>query len=333
MGGAANVFLARDHKLDPPRITALKVLLPELTDDPEALAMFFSEARIAARLNHPNIVEINGFGRTEGIYCLAMEFVFGASLGAVLAQSARSGRPLTVGALLTIIANVLDALEYAHTLDPFISLSFAAAATKNLKLGTGISLIPQRDHIVTAKVVASLDMMSNGRFTLGIGGGWNVEEMENHGATYKTRFKLMRERVLAMKALWTEEEAEFDGEMVKLEKSWSWPKPLQKPHPPIILGGETKYTLQRVAEFCDGWLPRVTPDFDPSENMARLRQAAEEAGRDPKELSVTLFRAPAEPQQLEACAQAGIDGGLFQLPSADRETILPLLDEYAGLIT
>ncbi len=223
--------------------------------------------------------------------------------------------------------------EYAHTLDPFISLSFAAAATKNLKLGTGISLIPQRDHIVTAKVVASLDMMSNGRFTLGIGGGWNVEEMENHGATYKTRFKLMRERVLAMKALWTEEEAEFDGEMVKLEKSWSWPKPLQKPHPPIILGGETKYTLQRVAEFCDGWLPRVTPDFDPSENMARLRQAAEEAGRDPKELSVTLFRAPAEPQQLEACAQAGIDGGLFQLPSADRETILPLLDEYAALLT
>ena len=184
--------------------------------------------------------------------------------------------------------------EYAHTLDPFISLSFAAAATTNLKLGTGISLIPQRDPIVTAKVVASLDMMSKGRITLGIGGGWNIEEMESHGATYKTRFKLMRERVLAMKALWTEEEASFDGEMVKFEKSWSWPKPLQKPHPPVILGGETKYTLQRVAEYGDGWLPRVTPNFDPEKDMARLREAADEAGRDFKELSVTLFRAPAD---------------------------------------
>ncbi len=223
--------------------------------------------------------------------------------------------------------------EYAHTLDPFISLSFAAAATTNLKLGTGISLIPQRDPIVTAKVVASLDMMSKGRITLGIGGGWNIEEMESHGATYKTRFKLMRERVLAMKALWTEEEASFDGEMVKFEKSWSWPKPLQKPHPPVILGGETKYTLQRVAEYGDGWLPRVTPNFDPEKDMARLREAADEAGRDFKELSVTLFRAPADAQQLEACQQAGIHGGLFQLPSADRETILPMLDDYAKLLT
>lgn len=222
--------------------------------------------------------------------------------------------------------------EYAHTLDPFISLSFAAAATTKLKLGTGISLIPQRDPIVTAKVVASLDMMSNGRFTLGIGGGWNVEEMESHGATYKTRFRIMRERVLAMKALWTEDEAEFNGEFVTFEKSWSWPKPVQRPHPPVILGGETKYTLQRVAEYGDGWLPRVTPGFDPAENMARLRQAAEEAGRDPKELTCTLFRAPTEPQQLEACAQAGVHGGLFQLPSANRETILPMLDEYAKLL-
>ena len=223
--------------------------------------------------------------------------------------------------------------EYAHPLDPFISLSFATAATTNLKLGTGISLIPQRDPIVTAKVVASLDMMSKGRITLGIGGGWNIEEMESHGATYKTRFKLMRERVLAMKALWTEEEASFDGEMVKFEKSWSWPKPLQKPHPPVILGGETKYTLQRVAEYGDGWLPRVTPNFDPEKDMARLREAADEAGRDFKELSVTLFRAPADAQQLEACQQAGIHGGLFQLPSADRETILPMLDDYAKLLT
>ncbi|NKB57716.1 MAG: TIGR03619 family F420-dependent LLM class oxidoreductase [Alphaproteobacteria bacterium] len=223
--------------------------------------------------------------------------------------------------------------EYAHTHDPFVALSFAAAATTKLKLGTGIALLPQREPIVTAKAAASLDMLSNGRFIFGIGGGWNVEEMENHGTTYKERFALMRENVLAMKALWTEDEAEFNGDMVKFEKSWSWPKPLQKPHPPIILGGETKYTLRRVVEFCDGWLPRVTPDFDPTESMARLREAADEAGRDMSDLSVTVFRAPPDAQKLESFAQAGISGGLLQLPSADRDTVLRLLDEYAPLVS
>ncbi len=222
--------------------------------------------------------------------------------------------------------------EYAHTHDPFVALSFAAAATTKLKLGTGISLLPQREPIVTAKVIASLDMLSNGRFVLGIGGGWNVEEMEHHGTTYKERFKLMRETVLAMKALWTEEEAEFNGDLIKFEKSWSWPKPVQKPHPPIILGGETNYTLRRVAEYCDGWLPRVTPDFDPAESMARLRQAADEAGRDMSELSVTVFRAPPDAQKLESYAQAGISAGLLQLPSADRDTVLRILDEHAPLL-
>ena len=146
--------------------------------------------------------------------------------------------------------------EYWHTLDPFVGLMAAAAVTKNLKVGTGICLIPERDPIVTAKEVASLDLLSGGRFEFGIGGGWNIEEMENHGARYNTRFKLMRERILAMKALWTEEEAEYHGDMVNFDKVWSYPKPTQKPHPPIILGGETDYTLRRVVEFCDGWFPR-----------------------------------------------------------------------------
>jgi probable F420-dependent oxidoreductase len=146
--------------------------------------------------------------------------------------------------------------RYSHTHDPFVALSFAAAATKKLILGTGICLIPERDPIVTAKCVASLDQLSGGRFVFGIGGGWNVEEMENHGADYKTRFKLMRERVLAMKALWTEDEAAYRGEMVGFDPVWSWPKPKQKPHPPILLGGETDYTLRRVVEYCDGWFPR-----------------------------------------------------------------------------
>lgn len=222
--------------------------------------------------------------------------------------------------------------EYAHTHDPFVALSFAAAVTTKLKLGTGISLIPQRDPIVTAKCVASLDMMSKGRFIFGIGGGWNVDEMENHGAAYKTRFKLLRERVLAMKALWTEEEAAFHGEMVNFDPAWAYPKPIQSPHPPIILGGETDYTLRRVVEFCDGWLPRVTPDFDPIVAMQRLRNNAEDAGRNAEELTVTVFRAPADRAQLDDYAAAGIHRGLFQLPSADSAAILKRLDELAKLI-
>ena len=138
---------------------------------------------------------------------------------------------------------------YSHTHDPFVALSFAAAATRTLKLGTGIALIPQRDPIITAKSVASLDQLSGGRFMFAIGGGWNVEEMENHGARYDTRFKLLRERVLAMKALWTQEQAEFHGEHVNFDPVWQYPKPKQKPHPPILLGGETDHTVRRVVEF------------------------------------------------------------------------------------
>ena len=146
--------------------------------------------------------------------------------------------------------------RYSHTHDPFVALSFAAAATRTLKLGTGIALVPQRDPIITAKSVASLDQLSGGRFIFAIGGGWNVEEMENHGARYETRFKLLRERVLAMKALWTQEQAEFHGEFVNFDPVWLYPKPKQKPHPPVLLGGETDHTVRRVVEFCDGWFPR-----------------------------------------------------------------------------
>ena len=134
--------------------------------------------------------------------------------------------------------------RYAHTHDPFVALAFAAAATRRLKLGTGIALVPQRDPIVTAKSVASLDHLSGGRFIFGIGGGWNVEEMENHGARYDTRFKLLRERVLAMKELWSKEQAEFHGELVNFDPVWQYPKPKQTPHPPILLGGETDYTVR-----------------------------------------------------------------------------------------
>jgi len=189
--------------------------------------------------------------------------------------------------------------HYSHTHDPFIALSFAAAATRTLKLGTGVALVPERDPIITAKSVASLDHLSEGRFLFGIGGGWNAEEMENHGTRYEMRFKLLRERVLAMKALWTQDEAQFHGELVRFDPVWLYPKPKQKPHPPILLGGETDHTLRRVAEFCDGWLPRARGDWQPGTALARLRRVADAAGRDPATLSITVFNAPAD------CADAG----------------------------
>lgn len=222
--------------------------------------------------------------------------------------------------------------HYSHTHDPFVALSFAARVTTTLKLGTGICLVPQRDPIVTAKSIASLDLLSGGRFVFGMGGGWNVEEMENHGAEYKTRFKLLRENVLAMKAMWTEENAEFHGEFVDFDPIWSWPKPAQQPHPPILLGGETDHTLRRVVEFCDGWFPRANYAFDPNDGMTRLRNMAEANGRDMSTLSVTVFRAPPDAAVLDGYREAGISRALLELPSADRDTVLSLLDDYAKLI-
>ena len=209
--------------------------------------------------------------------------------------------------------------RYAHTHDSFVALSFAAAASRKLLLGTGICLIPERDPIVTAKCVASLDQLSGGRFVFGIGGGWNVEEMENHGARYNTRFKLMRERILAMKALWTEEEAEFHGEMVDFDKVWSWPKPAQKPHPPIILGGETDYTLRRVVEYCDGWFPRPGRGYEIKQQLDRLHHMAEEKGRDPKTLSTSVFRAPPDRAALKEYEAAGIDRAVLEIPDERRD--------------
>jgi len=221
--------------------------------------------------------------------------------------------------------------RYKHSHDPFVALSFAAAATRKLVLGTGICLIPQRDPIVTAKCVASLDQLSGGRFVFGIGGGWNVDEMENHGARYETRFQLLRERVLAMKALWTEEVAQFHGKMVNFDPVWLYPKPAQRPHPPILLGGESDHTLQRVVEFCDGWFPRARPGFTAKEAVERLRRAAAAAGRDFSTLSISVFRAPADASVLADYRQAGIARAVLEVPDGSRDEILRLLDKHASL--
>jgi probable F420-dependent oxidoreductase len=220
---------------------------------------------------------------------------------------------------------------YIHAHDPFVALSFAGAATKKLRLGTGVCLVPQRDPIVTAKAIASLDAMSGGRFVFGIGAGWNQDEMENHGTVYDTRYKVMRERVLAMKTLWTQEQAAYHGEFVNFDPVWMWPKPEQKPHPPILLGGNTDHTLRRVVEFCDGWIPLGRAGFDAPKEVARLQRAAEAGKRDPKSLSVTVFGAAADKAALDAYRNAGIDRALLQIPDESRDEILRLVDKLAPL--
>jgi probable F420-dependent oxidoreductase len=221
---------------------------------------------------------------------------------------------------------------YSHSHDPFVALSFAAAATTKILLGTGICLVPQRDPIVTAKSIASLDRLSNGRFVFGIGGGWNVDEMENHGARYETRFKLMRERILAMKALWTQDEASFHGEMVNFDPVWLYPKPLQRPHPPILLGGSSDHTLKRVVEFCDGWLPIARSGFNAKEAVARLQKAAAAAGRDYATLSISAFAAPPQEAILDEYREAGLHRAVLVIPDSTRDEILKALDNYARLV-
>lgn len=221
--------------------------------------------------------------------------------------------------------------EYWHTLDPFVALAAAAAVTTRLKVGTGICLVIERDPITLAKEVASLDLLSRGRFVFGIGGGWNAEEMENHGTDPKARWRLLRERVLAMKAIWTEAEAEFHGELVGFDPIWAYPKPVQKPHPPILLGGEGRFTLRRVVEFCDGWFPRGRGEPDIAGGIAELRALAEKAGRDPSSISVSVFGAKPDAAVLRGYEKLGVERAILPLPSAGRETLLPLLDRHAEL--
>jgi probable F420-dependent oxidoreductase len=222
--------------------------------------------------------------------------------------------------------------EYWHTYDPFVALTAAALATERLKVATGICLVVERDPIITAKEVATLDRLSNGRFIFGIGGGWNVEEMENHGTRFDRRWQILRERVLAMKEIWTKDEPEFHGEFVNFDKIWLYPKPQQKPHPPIVLGAGGSATFGRVVEFCDGWVPIAPMPTDIAEQVAALRQRAEAAGRDPDSISVSFYDAEPERATIDHLARAGVGRVIFLLPSAGAETVLPLLDKYAALI-
>ena len=222
--------------------------------------------------------------------------------------------------------------DYWSAYDPFIALMAAAGATKRLKLGTGICLVIERDPIVTAKEVATLDRLSGGRVLFGIGGGWNAEEMENHGTAWKSRWRLLRERVLAMKAIWTEREASYQGEFVRFEKIWADPKPLQKPHPPIIIGGDGEKTFDRVVEFGDGWMPIMRPHTSPVEKIPALRERLKRraairsrcrcrsSSRRPSGRRSTRSRRRACSAPSSAC------------PSAPRDEVLPKLDAYAAVM-
>jgi len=223
--------------------------------------------------------------------------------------------------------------EYWHTHDPFVALAMAAAVTQRLKVGTGICLVIQRDTITLAKEVATLDFLSGGRFVFGIGGGWNVEEMANHGTDFRTRWKKLREQVAALKKIWTEDEPEFHGEFVNFDPIWSWPKPAQKPHPPILLGGHSKQVLQRVVDYCDGWMPLGVRGTVVIQQIEQLRQLAEEKGRDPKTISISVYSVPADPAVIDAFRAAHVERVIFGLPPAGRDRVLPLLDRYAKLIS
>jgi probable F420-dependent oxidoreductase len=221
--------------------------------------------------------------------------------------------------------------DYWHTHDLFVALAMAAAATKTLKVGSGICLVVERDPIMLAKEVATLDFLSNGRFLFGIGGGWNVEEMANHGTDFTRRWKLLRERIEAMKVIWREDDAAYHGELVNFDPIWSWPKPVQKPHPPIFLGGHGAKALQRVVRYCDGWLPIPVRAGSLPDEIADLRRRAADAGRDPDSISINLYGVPADADTLRSYAAAGVRRGIFSLPSAGRDKVLPLLDRYAAV--
>jgi probable F420-dependent oxidoreductase len=223
--------------------------------------------------------------------------------------------------------------KYYDVMDPFVSLSAAAVATRSLRIATGVCLVAQRDPIQTAKLVASLDRVSGGRFLFGVGGGWNAEEMADHGTRFGTRFKLMRERIEAMRRIWTEDAAEYHGELVDFGPMISRPKPLQQPHPPILVGGAFPYAARRALRYGDGWVPHASrPQYpDVTDFLPQFRAMAEAAGRAPESVPVTVFGAGEDPDRLRQYRERGVARVVVSLPSASGDKVLPILDRWAAL--
>jgi len=216
--------------------------------------------------------------------------------------------------------------QYWHTMDPFVALTVAATASKTIRVATGICLLIQRDPIHTAKAVASVDLVSNGRFIFGVGAGWNREEMEDHGTDFSTRWKLLREKVEAIKAIWAQEESEYHGEMVNFGPMWCWPKPVQKPHPPILLGGSGPKILERVVRYADGWMPNRGKAI---ERIPELLEMARAAGRAPIPVS---YYPKQDASEIERLAEAGVERCIYYVPPDGRDQALAKLEELASMI-
>jgi probable F420-dependent oxidoreductase len=222
--------------------------------------------------------------------------------------------------------------HYRRALDPFTALGSAASVTSTLKLGTGICLVAQRDPIVLAKEVASIDHVSGGRFLFGIGVGWNIDEMEHHGVDPSRRRRLVREKVEAMKQLWTEDEASFDGEYVHFSSSWSWPKPVQQPYPPVIMGGAAgPTTFRQVVDYCDGWMP-IHGRYEIVPHVEELHAMAAAAGRDPATIELGVFGVPPRASTLERYRDAGFRRAIVGLPQQGEAEVLATMDEAAKLV-
>lgn len=225
---------------------------------------------------------------------------------------------------------------YKRSHDPFVALSMIAALTQTLRLGTGITLVTEHDPINLAKRAASLDALSDGRLLLGIGAGWNAEEMEDHGVAFEDRWKVTRERVLAMREIWTQDEAEFHGEFVDLPPMWCWPKPAQAGGPPVILGAWSKWVPARIAEYCDGWMP-IEGMGDIESSLRAIRSALKDAGRSDDTFDVTMLAAASPDRgpdlhRLEECAALGVNRVLLPIPDEPRDAVLTVLDSYADIL-
>ncbi|MCB1740964.1 MAG: LLM class F420-dependent oxidoreductase [Gammaproteobacteria bacterium] len=224
--------------------------------------------------------------------------------------------------------------KYYDVMDPFVSLTAAAMATTTLKVGTGVCLVNQRDPIQTAKLVASIDQISGGRFLFGIGNGWNQDEMENHGTVFETRHKLVRERIEAMKAIWTQSKPEYHGEFVSFDPMMTWPKPVQKPHPPILVGGAFPYSARRAIRYADGWMPQMTAKMTTpfSELIPQFRTMALEAGRDPDSLSISIWGRSPDYDEIASYRDMGVVRICTSVEPAGEDQVLPILDTWAELI-
>jgi probable F420-dependent oxidoreductase len=224
--------------------------------------------------------------------------------------------------------------RYYDAMDPFVTLTVAAMATKTLKVGTGVCLVAQRDPIQTAKLVASIDQVSGGRFLFGIGNGWNQDEMENHGTVFTTRHKLARERVEAMKAIWTQTKPEYHGEFVNFGPMMTWPKPVQKPHPPVIVGGAFPYSARRAIRYGEGWIPQAARGgySEIADMIPEFRKMATEAGRDPASIDITVWFPKQDPELMKRYEDLGVSRVVFNLESDKADKVLPVIDSLAELM-